>query len=122
LPLYLASTCPKTKATYSSSFLPERRPPTTRLPNHQAIISGYWKLVRYVTGELELYHLKRDPYEVYSLHREPEAMALRKYLLRQLARLDMCRGSGCRRQFVVPKRLTAGGLKALARVSRKGRP
>jgi arylsulfatase A-like enzyme len=95
---------------------------TTRLPNHQAIISGYWKLVRYVTGELELYHLKRDPYEVYSLHREPEAMALRKYLLRQLARLDMCRGSGCRRQFVVPKRLTAGGLKALARVSRKGRP
>ncbi len=95
---------------------------TTRLPNHQAIISGYWKLVRYVTGELELYHLKRDPYEVYSLHREPEAMALRKYLLRQLARLDMCRGSACRRQFVVPKRLAAGGLKALARVSRKGRP
>ena len=95
---------------------------TTRLPNHQAIISGWWKLVRYVTGELELYNLKKDPHEVWSLQREPEAMPLRKYLLRKLAKLDMCRGSACRRQFVIPKKISAGGLRALARVSRKGRP
>ena len=95
---------------------------TTRMPNHQAIISGWWKLVRYVTGELELYNLKMDPNEVWSVHREPEAMGLRKYLLRKLAKLDMCRGTACRQQFVIPRRLSAGGLKAIERVSRKGRP
>jgi arylsulfatase A-like enzyme len=93
---------------------------TTRMPNHQAIISGWWKLVRYVTGELELYNLKKDPNEVWSVHREPEAMGLRKYLLRKLAKLDMCRGAACRQQFVIPRRLSAGGLKAIERVS-KGR-
>jgi len=104
------------------SLVEESGSKTTRLPNHQAIISGWWKLVRYVTGELELYNLKKDPHEVWSIHREREAMGLRKYLLRQLAKLDMCRGDGCRRQFVMPTRLSAGGLKAIARVSRKGRP
>ena len=49
----------------------------------------------YRNGNVELYDLKRDPFELKNLNREHRYAPLRKQLQRQLKRLRRCRGRSC---------------------------
>jgi N-acetylglucosamine-6-sulfatase len=48
-------------------------------------------------GDLELYDLDRDPYQLRSLHRDPRYDAVRARLAERLAALQVCAGATCRR-------------------------
>jgi hypothetical protein len=50
----------------------------------------------YKTGEKELYDLNNDPYEVQSLHDDPDYAAVKTNLANRLHRLENCSGSSCR--------------------------
>jgi arylsulfatase A-like enzyme len=55
-----------------------------------------WKLIRYRSGEIELYDLKRDPQELRSLHRNPRYRPTKRFLLRAAVRYSHCVGAECR--------------------------
>ncbi len=52
--------------------------------------------VEHLGGEIELYDLRRDPFELDNLAGRPEAAALQTRLSRRLARLRHCAGAACR--------------------------
>jgi N-acetylglucosamine-6-sulfatase len=52
--------------------------------------------VEYATGEVELYDLRRDPYELRNLAGTPAAAPLQRTLAARLARLRDCVGAACR--------------------------
>jgi N-acetylglucosamine-6-sulfatase len=64
---------------------------------YRALRSNRWLYVEYRNGSKELYDLRRDPYELHSLHTAPRYAALRGLLRRELQRLDGCSGAECRR-------------------------
>ena len=55
-----------------------------------------WKIVRYRSGEIELYDLRRDPHELRSLHRSRRFTRTKRFLLRATARYAECVGAECR--------------------------
>lgn len=55
-----------------------------------------WKLVRYRTGEIELYDLRRDPQELHSAHRNRRYKRTKRFLLRATNRYADCIGAECR--------------------------
>jgi len=55
-----------------------------------------WKLVRYPTGELELYDLHPDPLELESLGNDPGARPVRRALKKVWLRTVGCEGEACR--------------------------
>jgi N-acetylglucosamine-6-sulfatase len=59
------------------------------------IRTGRWKLVRYSTGEYELYNLRRDPLEQRSLHGR-RTRIVRHELVRVWRRYVACAGAACR--------------------------
>lgn len=61
-----------------------------------------WKYVEHSTGELELYDLQRDPYELTSVHADPSYDATRQALAERLARLRTCAGAACHQWSPVP--------------------
>jgi N-acetylglucosamine-6-sulfatase len=67
----------------------------TPVPPYRAVRTQRYLYVEYKTGERELYDLRRDPYELHSLHDSAD-----KDLISKLgARLDAlrdCAGNGCR--------------------------
>jgi arylsulfatase A-like enzyme len=78
--------------------IPGANPRNARIasPNYYAIVLGRYKLVRYVTGESELYDLARDPEELRNVFADPAYRDAREYLAARLAALRDCRGFGCR--------------------------
>jgi N-acetylglucosamine-6-sulfatase len=48
-------------------------------------------------GDIELYDLRRDPYQLQSLHRDPRYDTIEARLAERLAALQVCAGAGCRR-------------------------
>jgi arylsulfatase A-like enzyme len=65
------------------------------VPTHIGLRTASYTYVEYGTGERELYDLRRDPYEVDSLHAraDPQLLARLSDLLHALA---SCAGDGCR--------------------------
>lgn len=64
--------------------------------NTIGIRTSRWKLVRYPTGELELYDLYADPLELDSLGRDPEVRKVRRALKRVWVKTINCAGDACR--------------------------
>lgn len=61
-----------------------------------------WKYIEHSTGELELYDLQRDPYELTSVHADPRYADTRQSLTSRLAGLRTCAGDACRQWAPVP--------------------
>lgn len=68
----------------------------------RAIVRGRWKLVRYRQHGLELYDLKRDPFELRSRAYDPRYRRTVSFLKRALRRLERCKGASCRRAIKAP--------------------
>ncbi len=64
-------------------------------PDFQAIRTGTHKYVEYDNGDIELYDLTADPYEMESLHESADP-ALVEDLKAKLEALKSCSGEGCR--------------------------
>jgi arylsulfatase A-like enzyme len=62
-----------------------------------------------LTGEVELYDLARDPYQLSSLHANPALAEVRVDLARRLTRLRDCAGSRCREGPPIVARLRVQG-------------
>ena len=69
--------------------------PSPGIP-YTGIRTNRWKLVRYRSGEIELYDLRRDPGELRSLHRNRRYTRTKRFLLRATARYAACVGAECR--------------------------
>ena len=69
--------------------------PSPGIP-YTGIRTERWKLVRYRSGEIELYDLRRDPQELRSLHRNRRYTQTKRFLLRATARYADCVGAECR--------------------------
>ncbi len=76
--------------------------------SYEAIRIGPYKYIRYGNGEIELYDLIRDPYELRSLARNPRFQKVAAWLEGHLKRLIKCSGPSCRRPIgPVPKPLAS---------------
>jgi N-acetylglucosamine-6-sulfatase len=87
-----------------------------------AIRTYRYVFVQYVNGEQELYDLKRDPFQLQSLHADPAYAVIKAGLAFRLAALSICVGRGCRarpdaRLRVRAKRGRGGRRFCVARVS-----
>lgn len=79
-----------------------------------------YKLIRYSTGEGELYDLFADPNELTNLWKAPRYRKLRNELLGQWRKYRACRGSGCRQPLPAKYRATpAFGAKQYLRATRQ---
>ena len=90
------------------SLLPLVRRPGAESGRELVIESNRYKAVRtwrYIyaeyrrgpdVGARELYDLRRDPYQLQSLHRDPRYAAVRRALAKRLRKLDGCAGAECR--------------------------
>jgi arylsulfatase A-like enzyme len=74
-------------APWRSDFLIEHLEGTNPVPTYCAVRSTRWKLVRYATGEEELYDLAADPYELRSLATDPGHSAVLRALRIRLREL-----------------------------------
>jgi arylsulfatase A-like enzyme len=70
--------------------------PNLPFPDYQAIRSADCKYVEWNGGDLELYELLDDPFEMNSVHRQTNPQLLAK-LSSELARLSECAGDSCER-------------------------
>jgi N-acetylglucosamine-6-sulfatase len=73
-------------------------PPRHGLPRYAGLRTARHLYVEHLDGELELYDLARDPYELDNLVAMPAAVPVRIRLAARLARLRGCRGAGCRQR------------------------
>jgi arylsulfatase A-like enzyme len=80
----------------------ETGPRTTGARWYAGIRSARWKYVEHSTGERELYDLNLDPYELRSVHAEPDYAPVRQALAARLATLRTCAGNACRQWTPVP--------------------
>jgi N-acetylglucosamine-6-sulfatase len=55
-----------------------------------------WKYIEHTDGEVELYDLERDPYELQSLHPDPAFAGIKALLAARLTILRSCAGRTCR--------------------------
>jgi N-acetylglucosamine-6-sulfatase len=92
-------------------------------PNQFDAIRTYrYVFVQYVNGSQELYDLRRDPFQLQSLHADPAYALVKAELARRLAVLSVCAGGSCRarpdaRLAVCPKRVRGGRRVCVARVN-----
>ncbi len=71
-------------------------PAVRRVLSYRAVRTERWLYVEYRDGARELYDLRRDPWELHSLHADPAARPARRALGATLRRLAHCRGPTCR--------------------------
>jgi N-acetylglucosamine-6-sulfatase len=64
-------------------------------PRYRAIRTGRYLLVKYGDGGRELYDLQKDRLEVNNFYENGRYRAVRKFLLKKLAKLSPCVGAGC---------------------------
>lgn len=74
-------------APWRADFLIEHLEGTNPVPTYCAVRSERWKLVRYATGEEELYDLLHDPFELGSLAADPSMRPVRDRLRERLREL-----------------------------------
>jgi N-acetylglucosamine-6-sulfatase len=95
--------------------------PETPPTNYQAVRTDRYLFARYGTGELELYDLLSDPFEVRSRHSEAAYAQVKASLDRLLGRLSRCAGRVCGSRPALKLRLefrSAGGCVASGIVAR----
>lgn len=63
---------------------------------YHAIITGRHTYAEYTNGDRELYDRKTDPYQLGSLHKDPDTQDLRNELSQRLAALKTCEAEQCR--------------------------
>jgi len=80
---------------YGRDILIERTPSNDAAQNFTAIRSPHFLYAEYGNGDRELYDLRRDPFELRSLHADPAYSAIRLALARRLAALRTCTGRRC---------------------------
>jgi arylsulfatase A-like enzyme len=68
---------------------------TITAPRYRAIRTGRYLLVKYGDGGRELYDLKRDRLELNNFYKNGRYRAVRKFLLKKLAKLSPCAGASC---------------------------
>ena len=66
-----------------------------RAPAFTSLRSERYMLTLYSTGEVELYDMRFDPYQLNSLHRNPRFRWIRKWMLAKLNWLAGCQGAAC---------------------------
>ena len=62
---------------------------------YSGVRTDRYKYVKWSYGEIELYDLKKDPYELKNLASSPSYAAIVKQLEAERARLAKCRGAAC---------------------------
>jgi arylsulfatase A-like enzyme len=72
-------------------------PTLTKAPAYRAVRTSRYLFVRYSSGDVELYDMKRDPQQLRSRHGSRRYRQVRRRLARLLRRLQRCEGSTCRR-------------------------
>ena len=70
--------------------------PGVNQPAFDALRTYRYIYLEYDSGDVELYDLERDPYQLESLHADPRHARLRRELAARLALLAVCRGRSCR--------------------------
>jgi arylsulfatase A-like enzyme len=65
-------------------------------PSFKAVRTKRYLYARYKTGEEELYDLKRDTFELQSLHADSAYADVKAQLEKRLAALEHCAGTSCR--------------------------
>jgi len=70
-------------------------PTVTKAPPYRAVRTSRYLYVRYATGDIELYDMKRDPQQLRSRHASKRYRQVRRRLGRLLKRLRRCEGSTC---------------------------
>jgi N-acetylglucosamine-6-sulfatase len=68
---------------------------TITAPRYRAIRTRRYLLVKYGDGGRELYDLKRDRLELNNFYKNGRYRAVRKFLLKKLAKLSPCAGANC---------------------------
>jgi N-acetylglucosamine-6-sulfatase len=71
-------------------------------PRYRAIRTGRYLLVKYADSSRELYDLKNDPLQLKSSYKDSRYFPVRKYLLKQLKALVLCKGADCSRDIAKP--------------------
>ncbi len=72
---------------------------------YEAVRTNRWKYVQYWDGEVELYDLRHDPYELRSLQADPAYDEVERALAERLEKLRRCAGETCRRRPALELRL-----------------
>ena len=62
-------------------------------PGYDGIKLGQWKYVEYTNGEKELYDIKKDVWELRSLHADPEYASVMNSLAGRLVKFRTCKGN-----------------------------
>jgi arylsulfatase A-like enzyme len=63
---------------------------------YQAVRTSRYKFVRYWDNQVELYDIRRDPYELENLRADPAYDEVRQALAQRLEKLGDCAGKSCR--------------------------
>jgi arylsulfatase A-like enzyme len=71
-------------------------------PRYRAIRTDRYLLVKYGDGGRELYDMRRDPLQVNSVYEDPRYVQVRKFLIKKLAALQPCIGTGCNVEVGTP--------------------
>ena len=87
--------------TGDRELLIERPPEASRpnVPSFEAIRTRRYLYSEHSTGEVELYDLRNDPFELQSLQDDPAFNQVKERLSKELHQLQDCAGSGCLRSF-----------------------
>jgi arylsulfatase A-like enzyme len=68
---------------------------TFDLPYYSGLRTARYRLEVVTTGEVELYDLRKDPFELQSVHDDPRYAGVLAALTKRLEKLKGCRGSAC---------------------------
>ena len=71
-------------------------------PKYRAIRTGRYLLIKYADGGRELYDMPNDPLQVNSVWKNSRYFPVRKFLLKKLATLTPCVGTGCNVELKKP--------------------
>ena len=71
-------------------------------PKYRAIRTGRYLLIKYSDGGRELYDMPNDPLQVNSVWKNSRYFPVRKFLLKKLAKLSPCTGTGCNAELKKP--------------------
>jgi arylsulfatase A-like enzyme len=66
-----------------------------RAPRYRAIRTGRYLLVKYGDRGRELYDMVKDPLQINSVYEDKRYVKVRKWLIKRLAALQPCIGTGC---------------------------
>jgi N-acetylglucosamine-6-sulfatase len=77
-------------------------------PRYRAIRTGRYLLTKYGNGDREMYDISKDPLMLTSIYKDPRYALVRRWLLRNLAKLSPCSGAPCNAEIGKPPKPRAG--------------